>query len=113
MELKRLVKDESGHPNEETPIWMINIIAVINSDVRYGRIRKRRVLDIETGLYKSMPIRRSTGPAEAFTGRLTTDRDRNERGLQDGGSPQVAGYGVCYRSRDQVIEQSSHSGYMQ
>lgn len=36
-ELEALVKDSDGHANKNTPIWIINIISAINSDVRYGR----------------------------------------------------------------------------
>lgn len=38
-ELESLLKDpEDPHkPNRDTPIWVLNIIAAINSDIRYGR----------------------------------------------------------------------------
>ena len=36
-ELERLIKDENGQPNKDTPIWVLNIVSAINSDIRYGR----------------------------------------------------------------------------
>jgi len=36
-ELKSLLKDINGHANKDTPIWILNIISAINTDVRYGR----------------------------------------------------------------------------
>lgn len=36
-ELERLVKDANGQPNKDTPIWVLNIVSAINSDIRYGR----------------------------------------------------------------------------
>lgn len=36
-ELEVLTKGSDGHANKETPIWILNIISAINSDVRYGR----------------------------------------------------------------------------
>jgi tRNA G10 N-methylase Trm11 len=36
-ELDGLIKDSDGHANKETPIWILNIISAINTDVRYGR----------------------------------------------------------------------------
>ena len=35
--LEGLVKGPDGKPNKETPIWLLNVIAAINSDIRYGR----------------------------------------------------------------------------
>ena len=36
-ELERLIKDKNGQPNKDTPIWVLNIVSAINSDIRYGR----------------------------------------------------------------------------
>lgn len=36
-EIERLVKDADGSPNKDTPIWVLNVISAINSDIRYGR----------------------------------------------------------------------------
>jgi len=36
-ELDSLMKDIGGHANKNTPIWILNIISAINTDVRYGR----------------------------------------------------------------------------
>ena len=38
-ELEPLLKDPENpsKPNKDTPIWVLNIIAAINSDIRYGR----------------------------------------------------------------------------
>lgn len=36
-ELESLAKDKDGHANKDTPIWILNIISAINTDVRYGR----------------------------------------------------------------------------
>lgn len=35
--LEGLAKDKDGNPNKKTPIWVLNVISAINSDVRYGR----------------------------------------------------------------------------
>lgn len=35
--LEGLAKDKDGKPNKKTPIWVLNVISAINSDVRYGR----------------------------------------------------------------------------
>lgn len=35
--LKGLAKGTDGKPNEKTPIWVLNVISAINSDIRYGR----------------------------------------------------------------------------
>ena len=35
--LKLILRSEDGQPNENAPIWLLNIISAINSDVRYGR----------------------------------------------------------------------------
>ena len=29
-ELERLIKDENGQPNKDTPIWVLNIVSAIN-----------------------------------------------------------------------------------
>lgn len=38
-ELEPLLKDPNDptKPNRDTPIWVLNVIAAINSDIRYGR----------------------------------------------------------------------------
>lgn len=36
-ELEPLMKGEDGKPNKKTPIWVLNIISAIHTDVRYGR----------------------------------------------------------------------------
>ena len=38
-ELEQLLKDPNDRtkPNKDTPIWVLNIISAINSDIRYGR----------------------------------------------------------------------------
>ena len=36
-ELNSLLKDTDGHANKNTPIWILNIVSAINSDIRYGR----------------------------------------------------------------------------
>lgn len=36
-ELKRLVKNVDGSPNEKTPVWVLNVVSAINADIRYGR----------------------------------------------------------------------------
>lgn len=38
-ELEPLLKDPNDRtkPNKDTPIWVLNIISAINSDIRYGR----------------------------------------------------------------------------
>lgn len=38
-ELELLLKDPNDRtkPNKDTPIWVLNIISAINSDIRYGR----------------------------------------------------------------------------
>lgn len=36
-ELDSLIKGADGHANKDTPIWILNIINAINTDVRYGR----------------------------------------------------------------------------
>lgn len=36
-EMERLVKDEDGKPNKKTPVWVLNVISAINTDIRYGR----------------------------------------------------------------------------
>lgn len=38
-ELEPLLKDPKNpsKPNKDTPIWVLNIISAINSDIRYGR----------------------------------------------------------------------------
>lgn len=36
-ELELLLKDASGQPNKDTPIWVLNIISAINTDIRFGR----------------------------------------------------------------------------
>lgn len=36
-ELDPLIKTSDGKPNKDTPVWVLNIIAAINSDIRYGR----------------------------------------------------------------------------
>lgn len=35
--LKSLLRGDDGKPNEDTPLWLLNIISAINSDIRYGR----------------------------------------------------------------------------
>lgn len=35
--LEGLAKGTDGKPNKKTPIWVLNVISAINSDVRYGR----------------------------------------------------------------------------
>lgn len=35
--LEVLIKGADGKPNKDTPLWLINIISAINTDIRYGR----------------------------------------------------------------------------
>ena len=35
--VEKLVKDEMGKPNKQTPLWVLNIVSAINFDIRYGR----------------------------------------------------------------------------
>lgn len=35
--LEGLVKNPDGTPNKKTPIWVLNVVSAINSDIRYGR----------------------------------------------------------------------------
>lgn len=36
-DLEKLVKGDNGKPNKDTPLWLLNIISALNTDVRYGR----------------------------------------------------------------------------
>ena len=36
-EMDALSRNKDGHANKDTPIWILNIISAINTDVRYGR----------------------------------------------------------------------------
>ena len=36
-ELAKIVQNAKDNTNGETPVWVINIISAINSDIRYGR----------------------------------------------------------------------------
>lgn len=36
-DLEPLVKSADGKPNKKTPIWVLNVVSAINSDIRYGR----------------------------------------------------------------------------
>jgi hypothetical protein len=36
-ELEGLVTGKDKKPNKKTPIWVLNIVSAINSDIRYGR----------------------------------------------------------------------------
>ncbi len=36
-ELEPLLKGADNKPNKNTPIWVLNVIAAIHSDIRYGR----------------------------------------------------------------------------
>lgn len=37
-ELEPLIHDpETGKPNKNTPVWVLNVISAINNDIRYGR----------------------------------------------------------------------------
>lgn len=36
-ELKKILEDAKDDANGNTPVWVINIISAINSDIRYGR----------------------------------------------------------------------------
>lgn len=35
--LEPLIKGADGRANKKTPIWVLNVISAINSDIRYGR----------------------------------------------------------------------------
>lgn len=35
--LERLIKDGNGKPNKDVPLWLLNIISALNTDMRYGR----------------------------------------------------------------------------
>ena len=35
--LEGLIRGSDGKANKETPLWLLNIISAINSDIRYGR----------------------------------------------------------------------------
>lgn len=35
--LERLIKDVNGNPNKDVPLWLLNIISALNTDMRYGR----------------------------------------------------------------------------
>lgn len=37
-ELDKLIKDSTGKPNKITPIWIINLIHAIFSDIKKGQI---------------------------------------------------------------------------
>lgn len=36
-ELEGLVMGKDKKPNKKTPIWVLNVVSAINSDIRYGR----------------------------------------------------------------------------
>ena len=36
-ELEPLIKDADKKPNKKTPLWVLNVISAINTDIRYGR----------------------------------------------------------------------------
>lgn len=36
-DLKPLVEGKDKKPNQNTPIWVLNIVSAINTDIRYGR----------------------------------------------------------------------------
>lgn len=36
-ELEPLVKSADNKPNKKTPIWVLNVVSAINTDIRYGR----------------------------------------------------------------------------
>lgn len=36
-QLEPLIKDADKKPNKKTPLWVLNVISAINSDIRYGR----------------------------------------------------------------------------
>lgn len=35
--LEHLVKDSNGKPDKNVPLWLLNIISALNTDIRYGR----------------------------------------------------------------------------
>lgn len=36
-DLDVLIKNPDGTPNKKTPLWVLNVVSAINSDIRYGR----------------------------------------------------------------------------
>lgn len=36
-DLKPLLRGADGKPNENTPMWVMNVVSAINADTRYGR----------------------------------------------------------------------------
>lgn len=36
-DLEKIVKGADGKANKETPLWLLNIVSALNTDMRYGR----------------------------------------------------------------------------
>jgi hypothetical protein len=66
-ELDRLVKNESGKPNPETPVWIINLISAIYADIKKGQLKTlsklfdrlfgKPTMAIEAGVCRSDNVR--------------------------------------------------------
>jgi len=66
-ELDKLIKDSTGKPNKETPVWIINLISAINADIKRGQIKTlsklfdrlfgKPTMAVEAGVHRSNDIK--------------------------------------------------------
>jgi len=62
-ELDKLIKDSTGKPNKETPVWIINLISAIYADIKKGQLKTlsklfdrlfgKPTIAVEAGVHRS------------------------------------------------------------
>lgn len=69
-ELDKLIKDSTGKPNKETPVWIINLISAIYADIKKGQLKTlsklfdrlfgKPTMAVEAGVHRSDNVRISS-----------------------------------------------------
>lgn len=74
-ELEGLIKDKSGKLNKETPVWIINIISAINTDIKRGQFKTLNILFDRMFGKPTMSVEAGVSQSNSIPLKSMTDED--------------------------------------